>query len=431
MADANANQPLRVLFVSAPNGNAVSGDQEFMILQDKLNHLEGVRLRPRQHATIEDIYDELLADDYDLFHLVAHGRPDVVQLADEGGVWAGSIDDELLLDTLRAHKSLRCVVFNACFSRSWIDRPFGPVLIAMNREIHDDAALAFSEGFYTALAGEPSDFRKAFDAGRRRVDVKCGRSRLHRPFDPDYLPECGGVIGIRSHLAWAPELHNRCVEFCDLEPYFPAEAEPDWSGAQAELIEFVAGCRQRASESSHAIHLDCPGTVALLAGRTFGPQFALAPFVGQQRTKRNTRWQPTLGRPLPKTSPWERREQLNQADAQRLVVSVSVSQNVSTAVRQLLEQSKVPVHWLDFRICGGPGVHAVRDADHAYDLARTLADAFEPLRAATGLRTIELFTAAPNPLLFFLGQQGAALGPLLLHEFDRSSGSYRRSVESR
>jgi hypothetical protein len=44
------------------------------------------------------------------------------------------------------------VLLNACGAMQGLDAPFAPLVIAMVDDVHDDEAIAFSKGFYDALA---------------------------------------------------------------------------------------------------------------------------------------------------------------------------------------------------------------------------------------------------------------------------------------
>ena len=112
---------------------------------------------------------------YHVLHFVGHGRYD--EDAQDGALALEGPDGRTQLTTgrdvgmmIRAHRSLRLVVLNACEgARSAADDPFGgvaqaivrhgiPGVIAMQFEISDPAAVVFSQSFYQAIAdGLPVD----------------------------------------------------------------------------------------------------------------------------------------------------------------------------------------------------------------------------------------------------------------------------------
>ena len=80
---------------------------------------------------------------------------------------------------------LRCVVINACFSveQAAILAEHVDTVIAMEGDISDPAAVAFSMGFYGALgaAGSEADFDEAFDLACAEMRIQ-GVANVERPF---------------------------------------------------------------------------------------------------------------------------------------------------------------------------------------------------------------------------------------------------------
>ena len=84
-----------------------------------------------------------------------------------------------LLQTFANTPSLRCVILSACDSAASLSAlgPGMPPLIAMRAAISSDAARAFAQGFYEAIAAG-HDVRSAYAAG-------CDRMRLLGVGDDD------------------------------------------------------------------------------------------------------------------------------------------------------------------------------------------------------------------------------------------------------
>jgi hypothetical protein len=74
------------------------------------------------------------------------------------------------LQTFANTPSLRCVILSACDSAASLSAlgPGMPPLIAMRAAISSDAARAFAQGFYAAIAAE-HNVRAAYAAGRDRM----------------------------------------------------------------------------------------------------------------------------------------------------------------------------------------------------------------------------------------------------------------------
>ena len=134
-----------------------------------------VRVEWLTTPTLQALQRRLRADTFHVFHFIGHGGFDektdqgvlVLQSA-AGAAWLAPADP--IASILRDHRSLRLVVLNACEGARQSRRDaFGsvaahlvlgriPAVVAMQFEITDEAALDFSEEFYTVLAqGQPVD----------------------------------------------------------------------------------------------------------------------------------------------------------------------------------------------------------------------------------------------------------------------------------
>ena len=83
---------------------------------------------------------------------------------------------------------------------------------------------------------------------------------------------------------------------------------------------------------------------------------------------------------------------------------------------------------LDARLEGGPSGIGVVDGSHAWQIAETLS---AELRKYVGSRKrrVHLFAAAPNAVVFFIGQQ-LGLGNMTTYEFDfegKRGGGYQET----
>lgn len=78
-----------------------------------------------------------------------------------------------LLEIVKADSELRCVVLNACFSveQARAIAEHVDCVVGMKRAIDDGAAIAFSAGFYRALAQKKNVFM-AFELGRNEIDLQ-------------------------------------------------------------------------------------------------------------------------------------------------------------------------------------------------------------------------------------------------------------------
>ena len=165
--------PLRVLaMISAPSDLAqLDAEKEWARLKGALEPLASqglVEVDRLEDGTLAALPRALRLREYHVLHFIGHGGYD--EEAQDGALALEDAAGKTRLVTGRdlsmmiRHRSLRLVVLNACEgSRTAPDDPFSgvaqalaragiPAVIAMQFEISDPAALAFSQSFYQAIA---------------------------------------------------------------------------------------------------------------------------------------------------------------------------------------------------------------------------------------------------------------------------------------
>jgi hypothetical protein len=120
-----------------------------------------------------DLAEGLLQYSPQIVHFSGHGNAsgDLVMRADDGSSQPVSI--AALADLFAiAGDSVRCVVFNACYSQAQAEAVAQHVdcVVGTSRAIQDDAAVRFAAGFYRAL-GYGRSVSTAFDLGCNEIDL--------------------------------------------------------------------------------------------------------------------------------------------------------------------------------------------------------------------------------------------------------------------
>lgn len=166
--------PLKVLvMLSAPKDfPALDVEAEWKRLKQALAPLEErglLKVERMDQPTLLMLQQRLRENNYHVLHFIGHGAVDddtkMGALAFETDSGDGQLVDSNLLNTLLYdEKTLRLVVLNACQGgQTWANNPFGgvaqglvqqsiPAVVAMQFPVTDQAAIAFSQGFYSALA---------------------------------------------------------------------------------------------------------------------------------------------------------------------------------------------------------------------------------------------------------------------------------------
>jgi AAA-like domain/CHAT domain len=166
-----APRPLRILVMIGSHAG-LDVDRERKRMEKALGGLERegvVNLEFMNEATLAALQEQLLQDEYHVFHFIGHGEFNQVagegQLLFDGPEGPGKrVTGRDLGLYFRDHDSLRLAILNACEGAvAASDNAFAgvaqkliqqrlPSVIAMQREITDDAAIAFAGGFYRAIA---------------------------------------------------------------------------------------------------------------------------------------------------------------------------------------------------------------------------------------------------------------------------------------
>lgn len=103
---------------------------------------------------------------------------------------------------------------------------------------------------------------------------------------------------------------------------------------------------------------------------------------------------------------------------QDIAVGIGVSQPVTAQMRAYVAEHLPSVgKILVFGFAVGPSHQGVRGGEHAVILADQIATHLRT-NAAPGGGVVHIFAAAPNSLVFYLGQQYQALGSCVVYEFD-------------
>ena len=121
-----------------------------------------------------DLIDALLKYQPRIVHFCGHGEGQIgLVLEDEAGK-AKSVSSEALAEVFKNFAAkVECVLLNACYSEVQAPAIVQHInyVIGMSREIRDDAAIAFTRGFYTAL-GNGEQIKNAYNFGKSQVAIE-------------------------------------------------------------------------------------------------------------------------------------------------------------------------------------------------------------------------------------------------------------------
>ncbi len=139
-------------------------------LQRSLNRDQFV-LETRGAVRPEDLRRAMLEVKPQIVHFCGHGTGNQGLVLEDNDGNEHLASTEALSDLFRIFaEQVECVLLNACYSEVQADALFEHInyVIGMNREVRDDAAIAFTVGFYDAL-GAGESIERAFEIARNAV----------------------------------------------------------------------------------------------------------------------------------------------------------------------------------------------------------------------------------------------------------------------
>jgi len=165
-----------VLFLAASprNETRIRLDEEARDLKEAIRTVDdakvNIRVTSEWAVRVNQIQASILNYRPEILHFSGHGASGALCFEDNQGN-AADVSDQAFAELIELNRGyVRCVVLNACYSRSVTDLIKGYVdcVIGCESSIADDAAIAFTRAFYRALAHGES-YEKAFRFGKNEV----------------------------------------------------------------------------------------------------------------------------------------------------------------------------------------------------------------------------------------------------------------------
>ena len=170
------------------NGGTPMGKTKILILEanrdedlrlnDEMRDVQNV-IRQSQAREEFEIAFEPSVKSTKLQQLMSDHKPNIVHFCGHGAGQDGLVFRDVNIDAgnlSHIFKScqhyLQCVVLNSCYSEVQANEivKYIPYVIGINKEIRDDAAIAFSIGFYQAL-GYGQSFKHAYKCGCKAIEI--------------------------------------------------------------------------------------------------------------------------------------------------------------------------------------------------------------------------------------------------------------------
>lgn len=176
---------MKILILASNPRKDLNLDQEIRDLKDVIersNKGQQFEVEDALAVRVGDLQDLLLRHKPQIVHFCGHGggKPGLVFEGKNGGEqW---VQTEALRDLFKLLSNwVGCVLLNACYSEEQANEIVKHVdyVIGMNQEIRDDAAIAFSKGFYRAL-GYDLTIEQAYEFGCNAIQLEITGSSIVR-----------------------------------------------------------------------------------------------------------------------------------------------------------------------------------------------------------------------------------------------------------
>ncbi len=232
-------------------------------------------------------------------------------------------------------------------------------------------------------------------------------------------------VGIRSFVRWAEQLEDETDNMIDLTECFDGRRiRPDVSWQETvfprveEFLSIALRGRQRALVTMHA-----HSTIAYMAGYCLPSRSGIDAAPVQSTSAGRVSWRPDSGVDRSGYPSWEYTEESLNADGVDVALAISARNDVRNDVRDYIAQSLPQVkRMLCCTLPPRPSDTSIIDGTHAKTLAQELDDYLKTARSGAERRQVlHIFAAAPNGLLFFLGQLIHGFGRCVVYEFDRDA----------
>jgi hypothetical protein len=277
--------------------------------------------------------------------------------------------------------------------------------------------------------------RKLVEDGHHRFDQDGLRQILEdeglvvgRP-----IPNSGRLtVGVRTFARGSEHMAHldRCLDMRCLFEGRHIKSEDAWSRQVAPAIEDLV---RELSLIGGVADIDLSAThssIAFLIGRLLDAKSGVCPTVVQRTGRGVERWAPP-GPPQKDLPAWEV-ESTAMSSHTDIAVAVSAMHEVDDDVRSYISGGCHGIGQLiSFNLPGHTGRAAIQSGQHAHQLTDQLVREVRAHRKPGVKPRVHVFGAAPNALMFCLGQASRALGECQLYEYDFESstlGAYMPSL---
>jgi len=348
---------------------------------------------------------------------LAVGKTDWSEMGKVRKLWRehlGLACDEQLYDVLKGFK-IRAPSHSLELLREFANLQFkfvGMVPCETNSDFRYD-------GLIKALKGQGK-----YQFNRDQFEEMCKAEKLLLSSPPDEYR----AVALRSFsdgpfesIDAPPEYTLSLLQY--FEGRFPASGEAWDTSIHPVVNDFLMKVKHAERGKRIRIFLDAHTSIAMLAGKCFGTKSNIAVELIQKGKAGPSVWNVNDGGDIRPTI-------LNveqPGEGHDVAIVLSITKNALHDAREFIQNNLPDIgRILHFTPDSGYGFQSVTSGAHASAIAEYVAQKFGEARVKFGAK-VHIFSAAPNAVNFFIGQQTDYMGACVFYEFDferQQNGSY-------
>ncbi|MDJ0696269.1 CHAT domain-containing protein [Mastigocoleus sp. MO_188.B34] len=152
---------------------------------------EEFELEQREALRPQDLQRALLEVDPRIVHFCGHGSGSEGLVLESNEGQQHLVTTEAIAGLFKLFTNrVECILLNACYSQVQAEAIVKHInyVIGMSQDVRDDAAIAFTVGFYEAL-GSGETIKSAYEFGCNRIQLEVNRSTNYQTGEPFAVPE--------------------------------------------------------------------------------------------------------------------------------------------------------------------------------------------------------------------------------------------------
>lgn len=174
---------MKILILASNPRKDINLDEEIRIVRRMIDHSpdrEQFEIVSEPGVRVGDLQELLLRHGPQIVHFCGHGAGEegLIFKTDEGSErWVRADALANMFGLNRICNQVRCVLLNACYSEEQANAIVSRIdyVVGMSHAIQDNAAIAFSKGFYLGL-GHGCSIEDAFEFGRNAIQLEISGS---------------------------------------------------------------------------------------------------------------------------------------------------------------------------------------------------------------------------------------------------------------